>query len=99
MSHKGAVDERLTLKNNWTNIRRPAGPAAPGVSLFPAITQCISINMCTHAAGTKTCVSAHDELGIRLQRVGILSKPQRVRSTWRLETRAGSARQRVGRAS
>ena len=28
-----------------------------------------------------------------------LTKPQRVRSTWGLETRAGSTRQRVGRAS
>ncbi len=35
----------------------------------------------------------------RAKRVGFLSKPQRVRSTWGLETRAGSTRQRVGRAS
>ncbi len=31
--------------------------------------------------------------------LSVLSKPQRVRSTWGLETRAGSTRQRVGRAS
>ncbi len=38
-------------------------------------------------------------LDCRTKRVGVLSKPQRVRSTWGLETRAGSTRQRVGRAS
>ncbi len=38
-------------------------------------------------------------LACRIKRVGVLSKPQRVMSTWGLETRAGSTRQRVGRAS
>ena len=38
-------------------------------------------------------------LACRIKRVGVLYKPQRARSTWGLETRAGSTRQQVGRAS
>jgi len=38
-------------------------------------------------------------LACRIQRGGVMSKPQRFRSTWGLETRAGCTQQRVGRAS